>query len=191
MKHYKIIVRFTLGFLGLAFLPSMSSAQDSKPAREVGLQFNTVDLSGGGFSAFYKKQKKENVYRRIRFFSGSFSLGVANEEFNFSVSAGAAMGREKRKALDSKLVFYQGPEFSASFKVTSLNETESQVYIIPGFGWVLGLQHSFNDRWAVNMETTPNVSVYFYANTNNEDYRLLSINGDFSNTVSLGLVRKF
>lgn len=178
----------------LAFCSTTASlsAQNAKPSREIGLQFNSLDLDGGsGFSAFFKKEIKENTYRRIRFFSGNLSTGVIGEEFDFDVSAGIGIGREKRKQLDTKLDFYQGPEFAFSFRVSSLNETESQILLTPAFGWVLGLQHSFNDRWAVNLETIPNASVSFYSNTNDEDSRFLRFRGGFSNSVSLGLVRKF
>ncbi len=168
------------------------SAQDAKPLREVGLQFSSLDFDGSsGFSAFFKKQKAENVYRRIRFFSGSVGFGIVQEEFNFDISAGIAIGREKRKSLDSKLVFYQGPEFAMRLNVASFLEVQSQVSIVPSFGWVLGLQHSFNDRWAVNLETIPSASISFYANTNNEDSRALNFGAGISNAVSIGLVRKF
>ena len=107
-------------------------------------------------------------------------------------NAGIAIGREKRKTLDSKLDFYQGPEVSAQLGLATLGEDNANVLISAGFGWVLGLQHSFNERWAVNLETIPGLSLVgdFYG----EDSSGLSsvgFNARFNNFVSIGLVRKF
>lgn len=179
-------------FLFAAFLLSLpASAQNAKPPREVGLQFSSLDLNGGGFSAFYKKSKKENVYRRIRFFSGTLSAGSVSEEFNFLLAAGIAIGREKRTALDSKLQFYHGPEFAVEASISAISESDAHVFIRPGFGWVLGLQHSFNDRWAVNLETIPRASLTIDAFADGNGVDVFQFNAGISNAVSLGLVRKF
>ncbi len=172
------------------FLGCLQLSAQTKPHREVGLQFSSLNFNGGGFSAFYKKELKENVYRRVRFLAGNLNLGSTEEVFHFEISAGVAIGREKRKALDPKLIFYQGPEFGLGFRVQSLNETEFQSSINTSFGWVFGLQHSFNDRWAVNLETIPSASISFSGNTNN-DIKSLEFNSGFSSAVSVGLLRKF
>lgn len=165
-------------------------AQDTKPKREVGLQFSSFDFDGGsGFSAFFKKQKKENVYRRIRLFSGGLSFKSSEEINLFNFSAGIAIGREKRKSLDTKLEFYQGPEFAANLAIGNVGDDDLSLTIAPAFGWVLGLQHSFNERWAVNVETIPRASIAFdsFSNADGE----IAFNAGFSNAVSIGLIRKF
>ena len=184
---------FALSFLvvfSTLFTSGSLLAQDTKPKREVGLQFSSFDFDGGsGFSAFFKKQKKENVYRRIRLFSGGLSFKSSEEINLFNFSAGIAIGREKRKSLDTKLEFYQGPEFAVNLGVGALDDDELRLRIAPAFGWVLGLQHSFNERWAVNVEAIPRASIAFdsFSNTDGE----LAFNAGFSNAVSIGLVRKF
>lgn len=174
----------------LVFLSSMA-AQETRTPREVGLQFSRLDFDGGsGFSAFYKKQKKENVYRRIRFFSSNLAFASVEEDFSFNFSAGFAIGREKRKSLDSKLQFYQGPEFALQLSLASLGEDDLRFGVSPSFGWVLGLQHSFNERWAVNLETIPGVAVS--ADIRGESGpNTVAFNAGFNNFVSLGLLRKF
>lgn len=175
--------------LALVFITTVS-AQNATPRREVGLQFNRFDFDGdSGFSAFFKKQKKENVYRRIRFFSGGLGFRSVEEKNFFNFSAGIAIGREKRKTLDAKLEFYQGPEFAVNLSLASLDDDDLGVSVAPAFGWVLGLQHSFNERWAVNVETIPQASIGF-TNYSNKDGDLF-FNAGFNNTVSIGLVRKF
>ena len=192
MMQFKNLTYSFFAIVLAVFTTSALSAQDGNPPREVGIQFSSLDFDGGGgFSAFFKKQKKENVYRRIRFFYGNISVGEQREEFQFDVSTGIAIGREKRKMLDSKLEFYQGPEFALRLDVSSFLETQSQISVTPSFGWVLGLQHSFNERWAVNLETIPGASISFYANTNDEDSRSLNFNAGLKNAVLIGLVRKF
>lgn len=181
---------YSLLILVLFFFSTQLTAQTAQKPREVGLQFSSLDFDGGsGFSAFYKKQLKENVYRRIRLFSGGLSFSSTEETILFNLNAGIAIGREKRKSLDPKLVFYQGPEFSAGFSVTAIDEDEMRFFIRPAFGWVLGLQHSFNERWAVNLETIPGATIT--VESFSEDEGVFSFNAGFNNLVSLGLVRKF
>ncbi len=189
MRFKNFVLSFLVVFSTL-FASGSLLAQDTKPKREVGLQFSSFDFDGGsGFSAFFKKQKKENVYRRIRLFSGGLSFRSTEETNFFDFSAGIAIGREKRKSLDAKLEFYQGPEFAVNLGVASLDDDNLRLRIAPAFGWVLGLQHSFNERWAVNVETIPSASIAFdsFSNADGE----LAFNAGFSNAVSIGLVRKF
>ncbi len=182
--------------LSLGFICSHAVAQDASPRREIGLQFNNVNFSGtGAFSGFYKKEKKENVYRRYRFLYGNFNtqflLGndISGDFFrSTSIGAGFAIGSEKRKALDEKLMFYQGPEFALTAGTFSRNNHTS-LAATARFGWVLGLQHSFNDRWAINLESIPGVGINL-TESSRHDYET-SVQGGFSNTFSIGLVRKF
>jgi hypothetical protein len=187
--RYNILTLSIFAFVA-AFTTTLSAQDAAKPRREVGLQFGSIDFDGGSFSAFYKKQKKENVYRRVRFVSGNLLLGFLEEDFRLNFGAGIAIGKEKRKALDSKLEFYQGPEFAIDFSVfTTADDDVTPILLRPSFGWVLGLQHSFNDRWAVNIETIP--GVFVAANITGNEAEGLFFGGGLSNNVSLGLVRKF
>ncbi len=183
--------------LGL-FTTNQALAQDAPPRREVGLQFNSINFNGSNaFSAFYKKETKENVYRRFRVFYGN--LGLDFKTFGnytaFNGAGGIAIGREKRKALDSKLAFYQGPEISASFGVAHVdlnvvNAANVTRYDVNArLGWVLGLQHSFNDRWAINLETIPGFGVGVTGSNGSNPEVRTSVG--FNSNVSIGIVRKF
>lgn len=178
-------------FFMLFFCAPAVRAQNDKPVREIGLQFSGLNFNGNSsFSVFYKKQKKENVFRRIRFTYGSLGAQVANEDFAVNLGGGIAIGREKRKTLDPKLEFYQGPEFSAILSVSTVGEENTDLSVQAGFGWVLGLQHSFNARWAVNLETIPRVNVNVGTSTG-RDVTAYGLSAAASNTVSLGLLRRF
>ena len=179
--------------LQLAVFSSTSlTAQNAPPAREVGIQFNRLDFAGGGqFSAIFKKQKKEHTFRRIRFFTGSLLARATVDQFEWNIDAGIAIGREKRKLFNSKLEFYQGPEFSADLRVTSFLEVGAQTTFTPGFGWVLGLQQHINALWSINVEATPGINMLFYGNTNDIDSRTFQFNAGLTNAVSLALIRKF
>lgn len=186
MKIKNLVVFLTM--LGSFCVFSGIQAQSTGPKREVGLQFSSLDLDGSSFSAFFKKEKKENVYRRIRFATGDLGLGIQEEFTNFNFQVAFAIGREKRKELDDKLVFYHGPEFSALFSAYANSEDDLAFNIRPRFGWVFGLQHSFNERWGINIETIPTVYVGATINDINEG---LFFGAGGSTTVSLGIVRKF
>lgn len=177
--------------LGLTFT---LSAQNAGAKREVGLQFSSLNLDGSSFSAFYKKEQKENVYRRFRFAAGSVELGFLEEETTFDFSAGIAVGREKRKSLDDKLVFYQGPEAALNISIFTIdNDDVTPVIVSPSFGWVFGLQHSFNDRWAMNIETIPsiNASFNYYGGDGIGSAEGLFVGAGGSNLVNLSVLRKF
>ncbi|MBL7825989.1 MAG: hypothetical protein JNJ57_05120 [Saprospiraceae bacterium] len=179
-------VFFTL----LIFFLAAGSIHAQKAPREVGLQFNGLDFGGyNSFSAFFKKQKSEQVYKRIRFFVGEIDFQVFNETATFGLNGGIAIGREKRKQLDDKLMFYQGPEFSGGLGFRSFSEDDFSANFSARFGWVVGLQHSFNDKWAVNMEAIPGLGAILLVSDDVDTQ--FSITGRVSNSVNLGIVRKF
>ncbi len=187
---YKFLCSLFIAFLTFSF--SNLYGQSSAKKREVGVQFSGLNFDGNNsFGGFYKKQLSENKYRRIRFFTGNLSADVINEEFLFSLSVGAAIGREKRRSLDDRLEFYSGPEISFSVGVqtrTDLDDATS-FSLSPRFGYVFGLQHSFNERWAINLETIPGIRVgVLLLPGDNQNFSLDAV---ANNAVSLGLVRKF
>jgi hypothetical protein len=121
-------------------------------------------------------------------------MGFLEEETAFNFNVGVAVGREKRKSLDDKLVFYHGPEFAANLSIfTAEDDDVTPILVSPSFGWVFGLQHSFNDRWAMNIETIPsiNASFNYYGGDGIGSAEGLFIGAGGSTTVSLSVLRKF
>lgn len=166
-----------------------AAAQKTSAPKEVGLQFSGINFGGSNdFNLLLKKQLKEHVYRRLRFFYGNLSTASQNDETRFSFSTGISIGKEKRKSMGEKLQFFQGPEFAPS--VDFLLENES-VYLGANFrfGWVLGLQHDFNEHWAVNIEMVPGARLSF--NSFDDDSISAIFNASLNNTVSLAVMRKF
>ncbi len=165
------------------------SAQSTSPKREVGLQFNSLNLTGNTpFYAIYKKQVRENVFNRVSLAVGNAGFGRNFDDTNYLIfGASIAIGREKRKQLDPKLTFYRGYQFTASTSFGEIDDNRS-VNARIGAGLIFGLQHNFNDRWAINLETDPTVSIG-YVKSNGKWSS--SINAGFSNTVALGIVRHF
>ncbi len=186
----KIKLLYTI-FIAIATLSFSSlQAQSAGKKREVGIQLDGIDFGGfNNFSGFYKKQLSENKYRRIRFFSGNlFTSFGEDEDFRVNFAVGAAIGREKRRALDTRLEFFSGPEFSFGLGFQSIGDNSS-FSLSPSFGYVLGLQHSFNERWAINIETIPSIGVGVVLLPGDND--LVTLNARASNSVALGVVRKF
>lgn len=181
----------TLAVVLSAAVCSNLQAQTEGKKREVGIQFTNLNFDGfTTFSVLYRKQKSENVYRRIRATFGSIYLQSANDNNTLGFNAGMSIGREKRRALDGKLEFYRGPEFSVGLGLTTGDVQDSRAGISLGFGYVLGLQHSFNERWAVNVETIPAIGVNLNVGENSVNDRLgAGVNAN--STVSLGVIRKF
>lgn len=159
--------------------------------REVGLQFSSINFDGSNFfSAFFKKQKSEHVFNRVRFLFGAANASIVKDNTQSTFNLGLTLGREKRKQLDSKLDFYNGPEASASIGVSANSRLVNHLFISTlRFGWILGLQHSFNDHWAINLETVPGVGITSVTGKNRT--AAYDLSAGFSNNVSLGIVRKF
>lgn len=163
-------------------------AQDIRK-REVGIQLSGLNFDGSNsFGGFYKKQLSENKYRRIHFFAGRMATALGNENVNASVFLAGGIGREKRKPLDSRLEFYRGPEFSMSIGYQQAND-QNLVTFSGGIGFVLGLQHSFSELWAIQIETIPGIRVA--ASFPDEGEATATLSANISNSVALGVVRKF
>lgn len=185
----KLLLSIAVALFATSF--STLHAQTDGKKREVGIQFSGINFDGfTSFNALYRKQKSENVYRRIRATFGNVGLLSNDDQTRVTFNAGIAIGREKRKTLDRKLEFYRGPEFRFGLGLSASDTDDGQIDFNASFGYVLGLQHSFNDLWAINLETIPSVgaSIGLGDDSINEYF---SIGAGFSNAVSLGVVRKF
>ena len=170
---------------------STLQAQETGKKHEIGLQFNGIDLNGfNSFNVLYRKQKSENVYRRIRASFGDINVDNRNETTRLGFSARVNIGQEKRKLLDRKLEFYRGPEFGLGFGFSGGDVPDNRVNVNASFGYVLGLQHSFNELWAVNLEAIPGIAVRFSVG-DVEENDSFGLDAYASTSVSLGVVRKF
>ena len=190
--------RFLLFCFLLVVLQAPAFAQQTAARKEVGLGFTGLNFnSSNAFSAFYKKEIKENVYRRLIFFLGNIGLlNTSSDQTRFDASIGFGIGREKRKALDEKLWFYRGPQWTLNTFLqvaTNNRQTTSNTYNLnAGIGYILGLQHNLNDRWAINLETIPTFSIgYQWDNRSGSESESFSANVFLSNTVRVGIVRRF
>lgn len=161
------------------------------PRQELGLQFSGINFDGSNqFNAIYKRQKKDNTYRRIRLAFGNLSVAADdNDNTVFNFSAGLAIGRERRKDLGRGTTFFRGLEYRANAAVAARNTNEDAFNLGAGIGYVLGLQHDFNDHWAVNVETIPGLSANFTDFGGNNF--AASVSAGFSNAVSLAVMYKF
>ena len=186
----KILISLFVALLATSISHLHAQTSDGKK-REVGVSFSSINFDGSNsFNAFYKKEKRENVYRRINFAIGGLGLFGMNDNTIVSFNAGMSVGREKRKTLDRKLQFYRGPVFSFNTSFITGDIDDARLDLSAGLGIVFGLQHSFNELWAINLETIPSLNVGLnVGDFDNNNSFALGVGG--SNRVSLGIVRKF
>jgi hypothetical protein len=189
MKKQHLAITCLAIALGLLAFP-LSAQTSNDHQYEIGLRFSGINFDGfNSFSAIYKKKLAEGKYRRI---SGTFGgLGFANE-FNrssFSFNFGLSIGRENRRLVGKKTIFYTGPVFSINTGLTKLEGFEPNWNLQPSMGGVLGVQYDFNENWAINLETIPSgsISVRQFSGTD------VGINASvgFSSNVTLSLMHKF
>lgn len=96
---------------------------------------------------------------------------------------------EKRRKAGDRLVFYDGWEAGADFGRYKDNRDFSRWVVGAKIGYVLGLQHEFNDRWAINVETVPGIRTRF-SKARGEDL-FINFSAGFTSSASLALVRTF
>ena len=162
---------FSLLFIFLCLLGNTLYAQEATP-REIGIRINSLS----SFGMIYKKQLRENTYRRYRLAFGDITANFRKGYNQFGLSVGGAIGREKRRPITDRLQFIYGTEFLTSLGVNSVssgsitvdngNGGSTTIYgnkvvvVTPsvGIGLVLGAQYSLNSRWYVSAELIPSIT---------------------------------
>ena len=155
----------------LLLVSSSTFAQDAA-THEIGLR--TSDF--GSIGLVYKKQLRENTYRRYRLAFGNLTTNFVNSTSAISFSVGGAIGKEKRRNVSDKLQFIYGLEFIPSVGFTSTNSGNLTVdngngstltykgstitLVMPsvGLGFVLGAQYNINPKWYISAELIPTIT---------------------------------
>lgn len=187
-KH--LLTLACLVFTLVIFLPTISAQEVNDQQHELGLSFYGIDFNGfNPFSVIYKKKIADSKFRRISGTFGGFNFQNSNRLLFFSINAGVSVGIEKRKLLGRKTSFYRGPQFSVGTSFSKVEGFESTWGIFPRIGYILGLQHDFNDYWAVNLEVVPSgqLSLNRFSGQDVE----FSSSGNFSSNAALSIVYKF
>ena len=170
----------------LVFLTAFTtgtSAQETTRIRELGLRLTGTD----NFGFIYKKRLDDGSYRRYRFFSGQLDFANIDGNSIANFNAGVAIGKEKRIDVADRLDFIRGPEPFLSISVQGTDDIFLAM-ITPGFGYVLGFQYDFSDKFYLNIETIPSVSLTY----GNGDAQVVRFNAGFnSNAVAVTAAYRF
>ncbi|MBD2702106.1 hypothetical protein IC229_15755 [Spirosoma sp. BT702] len=180
---------FSILFVNILITTSVSA--QVAPTREIGLRMSNFNSIG----MVYKKQMRENTFRRYRLAFGNLSANFDQNTSLFSLSAGGAIGKEKRRSVNDKLQFIYGTELIASVTLYSgvngpvtidtgnggsTTITGSNRFLASpsiGIGFVLGAQYNFNPRWYLSAELIPSIiATGTFANGNS----IYSINAGFN-----------
>ncbi|MFK7757379.1 MAG: hypothetical protein AB8B53_10655 [Flavobacteriales bacterium] len=176
-------VLFTLLFtaISLLFMTNLSIAQSVD--RELGLRMAGLD----NFNFIYKKQTSENKFLRFR--AGAFNVNFNSNSEAISANVNLAIGLEKRKPIDDRLLFIHG--FEPSIQV-GFSEVNGNTQILTGLsiGYVLGFHLNINESFGLNIETIPSLSGTTAFNENNDDITNLRL-GFNSNAIALSAVYRF
>ncbi len=162
-------------YLFIAFFMLFSidlSAQEQAETpkkREIGL----ANVSLNGASLVYKKEIKDNVYRRFSFALLNISYNQVPKASQNSADMGFRFGREKRKIIKGKLRISYGLQYDLSanfFKNTvdnsSLKISNEDFKINLGIAYLLGFNYLVNENFYFGIETTPTISSgYFFKKT--------------------------
>ncbi|GAB3689932.1 hypothetical protein GCM10027592_06840 [Spirosoma flavus] len=161
---------FSILFVSVLVTTSVS-AQDA-PTREIGLRISNFESIG----MIYKKQIRENTFRRYRLAFGNLTANFNRNTSLFGFSAGGAVGKEKRRSVSDKLQFVYGTELIATINLYSSNNgtvtidngnggtttyTGNNLFLASpsiGIGFVLGAQYNFNPRWYLSAELIPSIT---------------------------------
>ena len=179
-----------LTFASSFFLSTISAQDANGHQKEVGLSFNGFDFSGfNPFSVIYKKKIADSKFRRISGTFGGFNFQNSNRLLFFSINAGLSVGIEKRKLLGRKTTFFSGPEFAVATSYSKVEGFKPTWGIFPQIGYILGLQHDFNEFWAINLEVVPSgqLSLNRFSSQDAE----FSVSSSFSSNAALSIMYKF
>lgn len=180
---------FTAFLCSILFIFS-ASAQEVSSRHEAGLQFSGVNFKGDNtFNFIFKKALDEHRFRRFRAAFGQLDVIYADKKIQSSLEAGIYFGVEKRKKAGDRLVFYDGWEVGADLGRYNDNRDFSQWVAGIGIGYVIGLQHEFNDRWAISLETVPGIRSRF--SKARDEKLLMRFSAGFSSLAALAIVRMF
>ena len=154
-------------------------------------QMHEVGILTSGLNSFgmvYKVQTSENRYL-------AHKLGVADVRLDFTENAntvnaqmGYALGFEKRRALNEKLLFVHG--FQPAFSLAMSYADNTNLLLRPSLGYILGFQYNFNEFFYLSLETVPSLS----ANWVYEEERVnsVAINAGYaSNVAAITLAYRF
>lgn len=189
MKLTLIRVLFSLFLL---FTGSIAQAQSSQ--RDLGIRFSGL----ADFDFIFKKQKTSDHFIRYRLMALNLQLEHYDLYDVSNLSAGLAIGVEKRKTIAEKLKWIRGwePGFALNFNYRRQRESNfDQVFrnlgLSPSIGYVLGFQYDVNEHFYVSLETVPRLTGTLVLGTD-ENARGYILNTNFSfNDVALCLAYRF
>lgn len=108
----------------------------------------------GQVNLFYKKQLRENKYKRLKVETENLFYFNIDEDGGRVHIGGISFGREKRKLLYENLSFIRGWEFTNNFNAT-IDDSQFKIAYSPCLGLPLGFQYVIREKFALNIETTP------------------------------------
>lgn len=183
----KLLFPLTCLILAIFMNANILSAQKADGHRhEIGLGINGSSFNG---NVIYKWKKADDKFKRIQGSFGNFSLQNNSRLLYFSFNAGVAIGLENRKAVGAKTTFYRGPEFSTGLGFSKVESFKPYWGISPRLGYIIGIQHDFNEYIAVNLEIVPSGGILL--NKFSGQSLTFNVNGSFSSNASLNLMYKF
>lgn len=143
--------KFPFIFLMLCFFTFQASAQDM--SRELGIRFSGLE----NFDFIYKKSMDGMKYKRYRLAATNIRANI-NEDTQFSFNLAFAAGVEKRKNIANNLKFIHGWEPGIGLSVVAVDD-DLLGNINVSLGYVLGFQYDVSDKFYINVEAIPALSV--------------------------------
>ena len=168
----------------------LAQSAETTVNHELGIRF--FGLSN--FNLIYKKQKDHEKFFRYRLGFTNFNYSRFDKSRTVDVSAGFALGPERRRAIAEKLKFINGFELQGNFGVSSIknnNSHQERVVLGPGVGLVLGFQYVISEKFNISLEAIPSLKVT-YTFDNGPTPNQFQVNGGFNtDAVALSMVYCF
>lgn len=176
--------------LSTVYQAHSQAATDTPVNHELGLRLYGLS----DFNLIYKKQSAPGKFKRYRFGLADFNYTAIDENKNFNLNLGLAVGNERRREIAEKLYFLHGTEIIGGFGLSdqrSNNFDTQQFRFSLELGIVLGFQYSFSERFYTSLEVIPSVGVT-YTSVSDPSPDQFQLGGGFnSNAVALSLVYCF
>lgn len=153
MRYLLFLIAF-LTAVQLSAQTLIAPAEPAPPMREIGLRLFSLE----DFSLVYKKERRPQRFWRLNLALGQLQV-EAGESAQANLQLGAGFGWERRRPINDRLHFLTGPQLDLLFRLSGGEGFDAFGDLRPSLSYLLGVQYDLNDRFYINLEVLPSLSV--------------------------------
>ena len=155
-------------------------------------RYHELGLRSGGLNNFgfiYKRSTDQQKFLRLRLLAINTEINLRETNDADFLSAGAAVGFERRKQVSEQFYFIFGPELQVFGLKNEMQDRQSW-NVNARLGYLLGFNYSVSDRFIIGLETIPGLQYRFGEDIRGQRIETLGFNLS-SDAVALTALYRF